>query len=104
MNNQRDRILNIARGMEPGQHVVIDGRMIREGFPTNPLTGRPTVDALLENLPGSNYGTYTVDIDRMNDTVVLRRHEECNYRVREDWDRRLVEPVVPREDTPCPTR
>lgn len=73
--------------MKPGQEFQLDRLMLVEHFPTT-LQGRPPIDGLLEALPGSNWGTYTVDWKLDGRAVIVRRHEAGKRRVREDWDRR----------------
>ena len=87
-NRLRQYIQDACYDMEHGEQVGIEGHRLREAFPHNRFTGRPTMDAFLESMIGSNYGAWKIEHDRVTDRYFISRHEPGNERVREDWDRR----------------
>jgi hypothetical protein len=74
--------------MKEGEAHTFAGMFFREAYPTNPVTGAPTVDRFLESKIAANYGAWRVTHDPIADTYTVFRHPVGKERVREDFDRR----------------
>ena len=78
----------ICERMKEGEHQTFAGSMFREAYPTNPVTGAPTIDRFLESKVAANYGAWRCTHDFYSDTYAVSRHPVGRNRVRDDFDRR----------------
>ena len=87
-NYARHEIHHICESMTIGESRLFDRQFFDAAFPSNPSTGRPSVDAFLESMIGANYGSYTTREDFETGGIIVSRHKTQASRVRDDFDRR----------------
>lgn len=88
--SMRQTILAQLHRMPVGFVTRYASRTIEAAFPRNPLSGRPPIDALTENLTGANYGAFVVRQDLATGDYIISRHEPGDTPVRRDFDRRHI--------------
>jgi hypothetical protein len=84
----RQQILARCDALAVGEAHRFAGDLVLEAFPAHPWTGRPTLDAWLEHLPGANYGAFRITHALDRDEYTVARHPRELHPVRQDWDRR----------------
>lgn len=75
-----------ARSLRVGQAMRISIVTLQDCF--GGPWGRPPLDDLLEQLPGSNFGAYRTFQEPITRDILLTCHDTDGVRVRHDWDRR----------------